>query len=475
MPANWTGFINDLSGYLTSKKEKTSQETADKIIDLYIEALSNKAQPLPGTSLFNSNDPKVISSKSALKQSFGKAMELLQKDPQQQKITFEAKKKNKEFVDPSTLDSTTTVPPSPPSGPIDPLPAVDEKYYEEIIKNSSYKFVIKQKDGNKSDRIFDYKTPVDFTLYNGYGVPLSLFGNTIPEVIRTVKNYGFLPGLLSLLEYSDPGYDLSPDINRRGVKTTYGELADYFVKLYAKGDRYRGIGDKYKSVTGATDETFGAVISSELSIIIRLYSEYELQEWLKISKPYIEKTAIDEAISQVKENQGINENSEIPGESDFLTKTIEEISQSLSTGGENDPYSIMANSLILFWTSIGTASSTLFLGAVGVPPSIIVTPNTYQIVFPGLSFIVSKGFRVAFNVGANPKFIPNIPFEAFQKNIESVNKQIENIGKQSAKATASAIAAVFASHLLTLKFLYFGQIPSTPSPIPAPAFVYSVY
>ena len=189
MPANWTGFINDLSGYLTSKKEKTSQETADKIIDLYIEALSNKAQPLPGTSLFNSNDPKVISSKSALKQSFGKAMELLQKDPQQQKITFEAKKKNKEFVDPSTLDSTTTVPPSPPSGPIDPLPAVDEKYYEEIIKNSSYKFVIKQKDGNKSDRIFDYKTPVDFTLYNGYGVPLSLFGNTIPEVIRTVKNY----------------------------------------------------------------------------------------------------------------------------------------------------------------------------------------------------------------------------------------------------------------------------------------------
>ena len=475
MPANWTGFIDNLTDYLTSKKEKTSQETADKIIDLYLEALSNKAQPLPGTSLFNSNDIKVVASKAGLKRAFGEAMELLQKDPQQQKITFEAKKKNKEFVDPSALDSATEVPPLPPPVPLDPIPPVDEKYYEEIIKNSSYKFVIKQKDGAKSDRIFDYKTPVDFTLYNGYGVPLSLFGNTIPEVIRTIKNYGFLPGLLSLLEYSDPGYDLSPDINRRGVKTTYGELADYFVKLYAKGDRYRGIGDRYKSVTGATEETFGAVISSELSIIIRLYSQFELQEWLKISQPYIEKTAIDKAISEVKEKEGIIGNPEIPGESDFLSKTIDQISQSLSSGDEKDPYSIMANSLILFWTTIGTASSTLFLGPVGVPPSIIVTPNTYQVVFPGLPFVVSKGFRIAFNIGANPKFIPDIPFEAFQKNIESVNKQIENIGKQSAKATASAIAAVFASHLLTLKFLYFGQIPSVPTPIPAPAFVYSVY
>lgn len=475
MPSDWIGFSKNLSDYLTSKEEKTSRETADKIIDFYLDALSNKAQPLPGTSLFNSNDPNVILHQGALKQAFAKAMDLLQNDPQQQKITFEEKKKNKEFVDPSTLESSTEIPSSPPQGPIDPLPPVDEKYYDEIIKNSSYIFIIKQKDGIKSDKIFDYKTPVDFTQYNGYGIPISLFGNTIPEIRRTIRKYGYLPGLLTLITYSDPGYDLLDLVNTRGIKLSYGEIMEAFVNLYAKGGRFRGIGEKYKLETGASEETIGSVISSELSIIIRLYSEYELQNWLRIAQPYIEKTAIDKAISQIKENQSVDQNSEIPGELDSQNKTIEEISQSLSSGGENDPYTIMANALVLFWTKIGISSSTLFLGTIGVPPSIIVTPNVYQIVFPGLPFVLSKGFRKAFNIGANPKFIPNIPFETFQRNPDYAKSQIENAGKESAKATSSALAAVFASHLLTVKFLYFGQIPSAPTPIPAPAFVYSVY
>ena len=54
-------------------------------------------------------------------------------------------------------------------------------------------------------------------------------------------------------------------------------------------------------------------------------------------------------------------------------------------------------------------------------------------------------------------------------------KKIEEIGKLSSKATAAALASVFAGHLLTVKFLYFGQIPAAPSPIPAPSFVFAVY
>ena len=88
MPADWKGFINSFSDYLTSKVEKTPQKNADKLIELYLDALSNKARPLPGTALFNKNDPKVISAKAALKESFGKAMEMMLKDPDQQKISF---------------------------------------------------------------------------------------------------------------------------------------------------------------------------------------------------------------------------------------------------------------------------------------------------------------------------------------------------------------------------------------------------
>jgi hypothetical protein len=475
MPANWSGFIKDLSEYLSSGGNKTSKETADKIIDLYIDSLSGKAQPLPGTSFFNSNDPNVISNKPILKEAFSKAMDLLQNDPNQQKATFEMKKKSKEFVDPSRLESIQSVPSSPPSTEISPIPPVDEKYYEEIIANSPYTFFIKQKDGNKSNKIFDFKTKVDFNAPEGYGIPLSLFGNTIPEVISTLKAYGKLPGLVELLTYTDPGYDIQPDILRRGVKSSYGDISKYFVDLYAKGGRYRGIGERYKSVTGATEETISAAIVSELAIIIGLYSQFELKFWLDVASPYMEKTAVDRALSEIRAQENLLQDQKIEGQDEVENKTSQEIINSTSSGDEKDPYSIMANALVLFWTKIGISSTTLFIGPAGVPPSVIPVPNTYTVIFPGIPFILAKAFRLAFNVGANPEFIPEIPFEAFQKNPDAAFKRVEDIGKNASKATSSAIASVFATHLLSLKLIYAGQIPSVPSPIPSPAFVYSVY
>ena len=59
MPADWKGFIDSFSAYLTSKVEKTPQKNADKLIELYLDALSNRARPLPGTALFNKK-PEVI-------------------------------------------------------------------------------------------------------------------------------------------------------------------------------------------------------------------------------------------------------------------------------------------------------------------------------------------------------------------------------------------------------------------------------
>ena len=476
MPANWGGFIKDLSSYLSDKKEKTSQETADKIIDLYIEALGNKAQPLPGTSLFNPNDPKVLSGKVALKQAFGKAMEMLQKDPDQQKLTFDKKKKDTNFVDPENLENIQKIPSSPSSsGESIEFPEIDEKYLDEIINNSTETFVIKQKDGKKSNKVFDYKTKVDLSAYNGYGIPLSLFGNTISEVISTLSSYGYLPGLLKLISYRNPGYDLVPYINIKGVNTSHGELIKYFIDMYGRGGPYRQIGDSYKSVTGAAEENLTPTIQSELGIIIKLYSEFGLKKWAEIAKPYIEKTAKDKAIEEIKKSENLKEGEKIEGSETILDKSIDQISSFLSISPEKDPYMIMGNALVLFWTTIGVSSPTLFTGPLGVPPSTITVPNTYQIVFPGIPFTVAKGLKIAFNVGANPKFIPDIPFDLFQKNKELAMNKIEEIGKLSSKATASALASVFAGHLLTVKFLYFGQIPSAPSPIPAPSFVYAVY
>lgn len=473
MPANWVKFTSDLSQYLSSKEEKSSKETADKIIDLYIEAIGNKAQPLPGTSFFNPNDPKVISGKVALKEAFTKAMDIMLKDPEQQKITFEKKKKDKNFSDPEKLESAQKIPDSPPSDPIE-FPPVDEKYYDEIILNSSVTFVIKQKDNKKSNKIFDYKTKVDLTAYNGYGIPLSIFGSNIEEIKSTLTSYGKFPGLLRLISYNNPGFDLLPDLNKKGANTTHGELIKYFIDLYSKGGSYRIIGDQYRIATGYGEENLTPQIEKELSVLISLYSE-ELKKWFEVATPYIEKTATDKSVEEIKKSEGIEEGEEIEESQNILNKTPEEILSSISPNPEKDPYLIMANSLVLFWSLIGISSPTLFLGPSGVPPSILPAPGIYQIIFPGIPFIIAKSLKIAFNAGTSPKFIPEIPFEEFQKNPQLANKKIEEIGKLSSKATASAIASVFASHLLTVKFLYFGSIPSVPSPIPSPSFVYAIY
>lgn len=473
MPANWVKFTSDLSQYLSSKKEKSSKETADKIIDLYIEAIGNKAQPLPGTSFFNPNDPRVISGKIALKESFAKAMDIMLKDPDQQKITFEKKKKDKNFSDPEKLEKAQKIPDSPPAEPIE-FPPVDEKYYDEIIANSGITFFIKQKDNKKSNKIFDYNTKVDLTAYNGYGIPLSIFGNDLEEIKSTLNSYGKLPGLLKLISYNNPGFDLLPDINKKGINTTHGELIKYFIDLYSKGGSYRIIGDQYRSSTGYGEENLTPQIEKELSVLVNLYSG-ELEKWFKVAAPYIEKTATDKAIEETKKEEEIQEGEKVEGSETVLNKTVEEISSFLSISPEKDPYMIMANSLVLFWTVIGISSPTIFLGPSGVPPSVLPVPGLYQIIFPGIPFILGKSLKIAFNVGSNSKFIPDIPFEQFQKSPELANKKIEEIGKLSSKATASAIASVFASHLLTIKFLYFGSIPAVPSPIPSTSFVYAIY
>ena len=440
MPADWRGFIDEFSNYLTSKEEKNSQKNADKLIELYLDALSNRARPLPGTGTFNKNDPRVITSKVALKQSFAKAMEIMLKDPDQQKLSFNNKKKDKSFFDPATFAAEQGIPSDPPTNS-DPLPQIDPKYYDEIIANSSQTFFIKQKDGPKSNKIFDYKTRVDLAVPGGYGIPLSIFGSTIDEVIETLKAYTFLPGLLKLVSYRNSGYDLVPDINKKGVNTTYGELIKYFVDQYARGGAYRQLGDAYKGVT----------------------------------KPYIEKTAKDKAIAEIKQSLELTESEKIEGEDDVVNPNLTDQLASLLIDSEKDPYIIMARSLVLFWSVIGIASNTLFVGGTGVPPSTIPVPGTYQIVFPGLPFIVARGFKKAFNVGVNPDFIPEITFQQYQINPSAAIKKIDDAGKLSAKATSAALAAVFAGHLLTVKFLYFGQIPAAPSPIPAPAFVFAVF
>jgi hypothetical protein len=473
MAANWKGFIDGFAEYLTSKTEKNSQKNADKLIELYLDALSNKATALPGPGLFNKNDPRVLSAKIALKGSFAEAMEMMLKDPEQQKVSFNSKKNDKSFFDPATAESEQALPSEPPIADSISFPPIDPKYYDDIIANSDQTFFIKQKDGARSNKIFDFKTKVDLSAPEGYGIPIAIFGNTLDEIIETLETYTYLPGLLKLLTYKKEKdgviYDLRPyTLKTKGINTTYGELIRDLVTIYAKKDKYRDIGDSYISVTGGTENQISPSANSELGIIIKLYADSELQSWLVVAKEYMAKTAKDKAIKEIKESQKIPESEKIEGEDDIETQ---------STGSENpkkDPYEIMAKSLVLFWSVIGTSSNTLFLG-LGVPPSVIPTPGLYQVVFPGLPFILAKGFKKAFNVGINPKFIPEITFLQYQINVSSAIKKIDDASKISAKATSAALAAVFGTHLLTLKFLYFGTIPAAPSPIPAPSFVFAVF
>jgi hypothetical protein len=119
-----------------------------------------------------------------------------------------------------------------------------------------------------------------------------------------------------------------------------------------------------------------------------------------------------------------------------------------------DPYYIMAKGVIDYWKS--TISQPLS-SSPPVPPAVILPPQggKYLPIYYGSQTNLANYLRRAFNSGKRFKSAPEIPI--------------------ASNLVATAIAFSFAMHLLELKFIYRGGIPTTGSPAPMIGFVPLVF
>jgi len=162
---------------------------------------------------------------------------------------------------------------------------------------------------------------------------------------------------------------------------------------------------------------------------------------------------------------------------------------------KSDPYLIMASSVILYWTVLGIVP-TCFASNPPVPPASIPTPGFFTIIFPGIPITLSKKMRLALNVGLDPNIFPKLdPSGNIRKLAESSNseqskefKALENAiksqiagikTKTDAKVVpigvSTKLALAFATHLISLKFLYSGATQAGPATVPTPGIVLAVF
>jgi len=114
-----------------------------------------------------------------------------------------------------------------------------------------------------------------------------------------------------------------------------------------------------------------------------------------------------------------------------------------------DGYFVMAKGVIDYWKSCSVQPLSV---APAAPPAVIPTPGIYTKIYLGSQSMLGSNIKRAFNTG---KRIPE--------------KQI------AAKMVASALAYSFSMHLLELKFIYLGAIPTPPGTAPMIGFVPLVY
>ena len=155
----------------------------------------------------------------------------------------------------------------------------------------------------------------------------------------------------------------------------------------------------------------------------------------------------------------------------------------------------MASSVVLYWSLVG-AVPICFASGPPIPPASIPTPGLFTIIFPGLPITLSKKLRLALNAGLDPKLSPKFDPDgkianlallsgsresAEYKTLEEGSKVHDALLKslKEAKAVPLAVstklALAFATHLLSLKFIYTGSTQAGPATVPTPGFVLSVF
>jgi hypothetical protein len=134
----------------------------------------------------------------------------------------------------------------------------------------------------------------------------------------------------------------------------------------------------------------------------------------------------------------------------YINFLIEKERKTGDTLNENDPYQIMADGVIRYWQS---CLAQPLSASPPVPPCTILPPNNgfYVGIYYGSIKTLSDNLRRAFNDG----------------------KSFKN--QKTGKIVASSLAFSFQKHLLELKFLYNGGVPTPGGPAPMIGFVPLVF
>jgi len=126
-----------------------------------------------------------------------------------------------------------------------------------------------------------------------------------------------------------------------------------------------------------------------------------------------------------------------------INQIAEDNKKAETPGGADDPYCVMSKCIIDYWKS---TTAQPFAAAPPILPCLIPSPGKYIPIYYGSEAKLGADLRKAWNTGKRFKMEPTL--------------------QTATKAVSAAVAVSCAKHLLELKFLYNGQIPTPGGPVP---------
>lgn len=177
-------------------------------------------------------------------------------------------------------------------------------------------------------------------------------------------------------------------------------------------------------------------------------------DFLRLNGEYTRREQIRGLIDRITGSKITKYNSEITAylalKQRYINFLIEKERKVGDVLDQNDPYQIMADGVIRYWQSCLTQPLS---ASPPVPPCTILPPSNgfYVGVYYGSTKTLSDNLRRAFNDGKNFK------------------------DQKTGKIVASSLAFSFQKHLLELKFLYNGGVPTPGGPAPMIGFVPLVF
>lgn len=412
MPADWTTFIREVSDKLASQSIGGNAELADFISTQYCKATVGKAQSPFGNT-------HKTGRREILTLAFKKGFDELEKNPGP---TFEEKEKDPKYAD---LDEKLPA-----------APALDFDQEREFLKWAKEN---------------PTKAP-DFIFFQFFEI-----GTPYPKTKNEAAPY--IAKRILLFDDGSSKFKLWLNELNLGFEKDLGKLVQ----------------KEYEKLTSGLSETQKRTKRNQLTLSKKIFQlpynpdQKDIPSYL--TQKFIVKFTFVPNFDIVVDPIQIEEDyrkkirlygSGLDGEFKKYLDTLQVWSDSLAAESESnekegsgtDPYEIMAKGVLDYWKS--TLQSPLS-SSPPVPPCVILAPGLglYVPISYGNQNRLASYLRRSWNTGKALKF--------------------PGTEKVSSKLVATALAFSFAMHLLELKFLYRGGIPTIGGPAPMIGFVPFVF